>query len=103
MATRSSRPPFGGRRRHALIQLSGFGETLRESLEQVNVDIALRTPGGALSQLPTHYGKTLHAHRVRDVLLREVRGEAQLSAHARRRQDIVQAVQQGIDLLQAVR
>lgn len=33
MAARSSRPPFGGRRRAACVQLSDLGETLREPLE----------------------------------------------------------------------
>lgn len=78
MATRSSRSPFGGRRRHALIQLSGFGETLSEPLEQVDAGISLWTPRVALPQLPTHTDKTFHADRLRDIQLRETRGKAEL-------------------------
>lgn len=69
----------------------------------MNVCIALWAPGVALSQLPAHYGKPLYAHCIGDVLLCKVRGETQLSAHARRRESIIQALHQGIDPLQAVR
>jgi len=49
MAARSSRPPFGGRRRAARIQLSDIGETFREPLEQVKVDRAVGPPGVGLT------------------------------------------------------
>ena len=100
MATRSSRSPFGGRRRRALIQLSGFGEPLRESLEEVDVGSSVGSTRLGLAKLPANYGETLHAYGVRDFLLRKARREAQLSAHARWREDVGQ---QGVHTLQGVR
>lgn len=98
-AVRSSRPPFGGWRRHALFQLSGSGILLREPVEQVQVGSSLRTSGMGLPQLPPGYGKTLDPQNFRDLQLREAGRTAQLRTHARRRQDLVQ---QSVNPLQAV-
>lgn len=53
----------------------------------------------SLAKLPSSHGETLHAYGIRDFLLSEARREAQLSAHAGRREDVVQ---QGVHALQGV-
>ncbi|MFF5315578.1 MULTISPECIES: hypothetical protein [Streptomyces] len=43
-----------------------------------------------LPQLPPSHGEALHSHSIRNLLLSEARGKAQLLPHTRRRQDVIE-------------